>query len=225
MGNTFLTCPTDCGTLNFPAIDVDQDCTAFEITESEVCGVLIVQDGNYPTDWTSVAAWELVINNPGTTAADGKYLVGRGGVPVADKTTVELPKNIDRTITRKYALNLNILNMSDQNYEFLRAAQCGDTSIRVWFETVGGFLYGGPTGISPSIVDADLPLNEGRDSYEQGTLLVGWEADGDTARSGSTIWTGVTQTDVGGSTLATVFGFASTAFGTGTTALGPVPLP
>lgn len=221
--NTFLTCPTDCAVLNFPAIDVDQDCTAFDITESEVCGILIVQDGNAPTDWTSAADWEMVINNSGTTSADGKYLVGRGGVPVPEKVTVELPKKVDRTITRTYTLNMNVLNMSDLHYEFLRAAQCGDTSISVWFETVGGFLYGGPTGISPTLVDADLPLNEGRDSYEQGTLIISWEADGEADRAGS--WTGVTDTTGGGTLLATVFGFGTTAFGSGNTALGPVAFP
>lgn len=221
--NTFLTCPTDCAVLNFPAIDVDQDCTAFDITESEVCGVLIVQDGNYPTDWESAAAWEMVINNAGTTAADGKYLVGRGGVPVPDKETVELPKKVDRTIRRTYTLNMNVLNMSDQHYEFLRAAQCGDTSVRVWFETVGGFLYGGASGIEPKMIDADMPLNEGRDSYQQGTLIISWEADGDADRSSA--WTGVTDTTGGGTSLATVFGFGTTAFGSGTTAFGPVALP
>lgn len=223
--NTFLTCPNDCaGTVDFPAIAADQDCTSFTIEDSEICGVLIVQDGNAPEDWTSVSSWETVINNSGTTAADGKYLVGRGGIPVADKTTVELFKNKDRTTKRSYSLSLSVLNMSDLHYEFLRAAQCGDTSIRFWLETVGGYIFGGPNGISPSLVDADMPLSDARDEYERGVLLLNWDADGAADRSGD--WAGIGDTTSGGSQLNTVFGFGSTAFGYGgSTAFGPTARP
>lgn len=224
--NTFLTCPTDCGPILFPAIDIEQDCTSFDITESEVCGILFVQDGNYPADWTSQADWEALINNPGSNAPDGKYLVGRGGVPAPEKVTVELPKNIDKVVSRKYTLTFNVTNMSDANYEFLRAVQCGDTSISVWFETIGGYLFGGPTGISPYSFDADLPLDEGRDAYERGIITLVWEADGDAARSGTGIWTGITSTDGGGIQTFNVFGYGpDTAFGSGDTALGPTPAP
>lgn len=207
-----VACPTDCSALTLPALVVDQDCTAYELIESQVSGVFLVPDDREgPTDWTQAAGWTVVLNN--SMVGEAKYLVGIGGVAEAEKETVELPKGRDRTVRRDYTLTLRVTNLQDIQYEFLRALQCGDTSFHFWIETTGGHLFGGPVGIRPSSVDADLPLGSERTSLEEGVVTIRWTARTDADR---TAWDGVTDYNSGGSggvVFAPVVGDDSVVFG------------
>jgi len=61
-------------------------------------------------------------------------------------------------------LNYTIDDVSDENYEFMRALECGG-QYRIWYETEGGFLYGGNEGILVNATGDDI-LNRGREEIE-----------------------------------------------------------
>jgi hypothetical protein len=187
MPNDFISCPADCDTeFVFPAIPVDQSCSTYEQPFSQVCDLVIQPTGAAaPFDFTTPATPTVVsseIDNTDATNAKSKHLVGEGGVAVPEKDIGEYPKRQTRITNRVYTLVLNIKNLSDSMYEFLRGLQCGPTNFTFYYGTVGGRLFGPDGGIEPSSIDVDLPLGEGRDDKEIGTITITWDADGDPDR-------------------------------------------
>lgn len=185
--NTFLTCPADCDTaLTLGAIDVNQDCTNYTQSYSQVCDLIITPDGaNAPLDWTSAPTVTAVANevdNADVAGGVSKHLVGEGGIPPPEKIIDEYPKRKSKTNTRVYTLTFTVKNLSADQYDFLRQLQCGSDAFTVWYGDVGGYVYGGSTGIDILSIDVDFPKGEGRDDKNFATIIVTWEADGDAQR-------------------------------------------
>lgn len=184
--SNFLTCPSDCGDLDFGALDVNQDCTSYEQKYSQICGIYFCPPGVDALDWTVPTAPAIpspaTVDNTNTDGTAVKYLIVEGGIDAPDKEVAEYPKRKSRTVGRTYALRATVKNMGDNQREFLRQCQCGDTGWTIYYETIGGYIYGPQGGIPISYLDADLPLGGGRDDKEIGNLLIDFEADGDPAR-------------------------------------------
>lgn len=185
--NTFLTCPADCDTaLTLGAIDVNQDCTNYVQKYSQVCDLIITPDGaNAPLDWSSAPTVTAVANevdNASTAGGVSKHLVGEGGIPAPEKIIDEYPKRKSKTNTRVYTLTFTVKNLSADQYDFLRQLQCGSDAFTVQYADVGGYIYGGSTGIDILSIDVDFPKGEGRDDKNFATVIVTWEADGDAPR-------------------------------------------
>ena len=187
--NTFLTCPADCDTaLILGAIDVIQDCTAYQQKYSQVCDLIITPDGaTAPLDWSAaptVTAVTGTVDNADTVGNVSKHLVGEGGIAAAEKIVDEYPKRKSKTNFRVYTLVFNVKNLSDDQYDFLRQLQCGTDAYTIQYANVGGHIFGSTddSGIDITSIDVDFPLSEGRDDKELATITVTWEADGDPAR-------------------------------------------
>ena len=69
-------------------------------------------------------------------------------------------------------MNFTIDDVSEENYEFMRSTECGG-KYRLWYETKGGYMYGGNDGIKVSIVMDDV-LNRGVDEIETLNGVVTW---------------------------------------------------
>lgn len=223
MLNVFSTvCTDDCTAVQYPAIAADQDCIAFEDYRSQIAGILFRHpDGVLPGgwDWTDRDDWTAIVDNGLADVNAAKYITGIGSMPAPEKTTRVAPKLKSKIVRRRFTLTFNVLNMSDLHYAFLSALQCGDTAPKVWFETVEGHVFGGEDGISLYSVDADMPLAEGDEDYEQGTIILVFDATGDPPRTtienlsenfttGGVTPSGVT---VWGSDTTAVWGSSSTA--------------
>lgn len=185
--NSFLSCPTDCSTpLLLPAIEQVQNCTNYKQAFSQISDLIIVPDGAPdPLDLTGAPDAALVaasIDNMNVDNTKSRHIVGEGGVAAPEKITDEYPKRQSRTVFRTYTLTFNIKNLTDAQYEFLRALQCGWTGFSFYYANVGGHLFGDAGGILPASVDVDFPLAEGRDDKEIATLTITWDADGDPPR-------------------------------------------
>jgi hypothetical protein len=182
--NQFLQCPSDCLDFDFGVLDEDQDCTSYDLEFSQVCGLIFLPNAApLPTDWTSPSDWEEVIDNELTNNSKGRYIIGSGEVPVPEKFIGEYPKKIRRVLDRRYTVRMEVVNLSNNQYEFIRLLQCGDLKCRIWIETVGGLLFGGPSGIVPSLIDGDLPLSSDRNGKEFGTTFIQFFSDGDPDRA------------------------------------------
>jgi hypothetical protein len=185
--NNFVTCPADCNaTVNLTAIQALQDCTTYEQKYSQVKSIVLTPDGEVaPFNWSAAPAVTLVsgeIDNTTSNGTKSKWLVGEGGIPAAEKIVDEYPGRKTRTSFRTYTLTFNVKNLSQAQYDFLRLLQCGVTDFKLWYETVGGHLFGGAAGVDISGLDVDFIYGEGRDDKEYATITLTWEADGDPPR-------------------------------------------
>lgn len=168
--------PQACEEIILPAISDNQDCAAFELYESQVCGLILTR-GTPPLDWTSAPSWRSVILNGASLDEAAKYLLGIGEIPAPDKTTFEGAKGNDVISSRRYTLTFRVANLTDQIYNFLIPFQCGFTGFRFWVETVGGHLFGGPGGIVPLFCDVDFPSTGGA------VITITWQSRKETGRT------------------------------------------
>jgi hypothetical protein len=77
-------------------------------------------------------------------------------------------------LRKDFTINIEIDDVSKENYEFMRVTQCGG-EYKLWFETAGGRLYGGNEGIDASLV-LDNVLGRGKDEIEKITGTASWDA-------------------------------------------------
>lgn len=181
--NNFCLCDTCETEFLFPALDADQNC-AGSPSLSQVTGILIIPTGvTLPTDWESKEDWEEVIDNGDTVNSSGKYLTGIGSVDAPDKTIVTIAKGVQEITIRTYTLLLEVFNLSDAQYEFLRSIQCNPNNFTFWMENAGSHLFGGEEGISPTLTDVDFPLASAENDMEKATLTIQWRATCDPPRT------------------------------------------
>lgn len=186
MDNTFLTCPADCDDeLLLGAIPVEQDCTSYDIEQSQVAGIIIVPAGapdpfaSFSTTPTYVAA---SIDNTVTDNSKSKHLVVIGGIAAPEKQRIEYPKGKSKNGDRTYTLLARHFQLSGGGYETTKQFQCGWTGFTFYYYDRAGLVYGKQGGIVPSFADADFPKGEGEADRNYALLTIQWKADGDPIR-------------------------------------------
>lgn len=189
MLNDFVSlCTDDCSTdLLYPAIEADQDCTGYNLYDSQVSDLYIkpLAAATSPFTWASgetIVGVSAQIDNTLADNTKSHWLVGEGGVDVPEKTVVPVAKNKDITKKRTYTLTMEFKNMSLLMYEHLRAMQCGSLNFTFWYGDVAGFLYGKTGGISPTFVDVDFPKDNTREGINRAIVTLRWEAKSDPER-------------------------------------------
>jgi hypothetical protein len=58
----------------------------------------------------------------------------------------------------------------------MKALQCGNADFKIWYETLGGRLFGGQDGIELTLVRAIAPLDRGADGFERFELTFQFRA-------------------------------------------------
>lgn len=189
--NSFLTCPADCNDdLQLGALDVDQDCTNYDLTDSQVCDLLIVPDSatTDPITWEDADPFEATvdlaeIDNQSIDGTKSKLISGIGGIDEPEVEIIEYPKKKTKVGNRIYTLIFEVKNLSDDQYNTLRQFQCGWTSFKFRYADLGGFLYGGSTGIIPKSTNCTFPKGAGNTDKNFARITITWEADGDPDRN------------------------------------------
>lgn len=217
--NNFCNCTTCDTEFLFPALDVDQNCIG-DVSLSQVVAVLILADGaTPPSDWTSKTAWADVVDNNDTSNSFVKYVTGVGFVETPEKTQLTVAKGVTINTIKTYTLTLEVFNLSNAQYAFLRSLQCNPTNYTFWIENAGGHLYGGSDGILPFLTDVDFPLLGGENDVEKAVLTIRYRSKCDPDRtyienlsenfanvSGSKVM-GMSETEVFGFSTTQIFGF------------------
>lgn len=166
------TCPTDC-TANLPVVKFSA--CAPSILLSEITKVYLGKYSTQPfTDVGLATEWTTRLNESAVTEDTIRPLTVIGDKPAAAPIRKEISNGRTWTIGKDHTLNIRIDDVSDENYEFMRAAECGG-QYRVWFETAGGYLYGGNEGI-PATLDLNDVLAAGKDSIEELVGVLTWRA-------------------------------------------------
>lgn len=181
--NICVACDTE---FVFPAVEQNQDCNDY-IYESQIEAVIISPKAKGTTgkvlpfsDWDTHTNYAITATtaNFDNTAGDNTKCIrfcGIGGVAVPDKTVVRVAKRRDKTLRRRYTLELRIPNLTHQMRELLRGIQCNPTDFTFWYENER-HQFGENDGIIPVFADADLPLGAGEGDIEEGVLMLIFEA-------------------------------------------------
>jgi len=184
--NDFLgvTCPSDCDTdVQLPAIADEQNCTTYDITLSQVRDLYIIPTGaTFPMDWAGGTAVAGAIDNSVTDNTKTKHLVGIGGVAEPEETIDQYPDGKTRVTKADYSLVMRILQLDDQNYEFLRAMQCGWTGFTILYGDRADKIFGKDGGIVIKSVRVVFPKGDGEDDRNHAVITIVWEAKGDPER-------------------------------------------
>lgn len=175
---TLETCPANCASADFPAVNFS-DCTdAFVSEESEITDIWISpeDDANAgqpkykPTDWLSKAAWDTATSQSG---AGLKRLTVIGDKP--------LPETASRTVSKgrivlgesTHTVNFDIDDVTPENYALMRRAQCSGRWV-MWYATKR-FIYGGAKGFSANVANAGEVLQRG-DNYTVLSFIMNWKS-------------------------------------------------
>lgn len=160
--NPFLTLPLDvCDEFDLLAFSECQDGANYPQRLSQVCSLLILPiKAAHPDDWTSLASWQEVIDNSDLTGNKGRYLVGIGSFLPLEEVIVELADGrVSETRDRPYALDFNVLQMTEGHERFGELLQRNWKEFDIWIETVGGRIVGGPYGMRPQFVNSRFPFD------------------------------------------------------------------
>ena len=169
--NTNPVCPTGCGGI-LPDVDFNfcSPVNAFgEITHI----FLASYDASCFTDESSLSEWLARLDNTGGDVESIRYLHVKANKPVASPDIIETSLNRKVKSPATYTLNITIDDVSDLNYEFMRATQC-NTTFKMWF-VAGGYLFGGVCGVA-SILNLDYQIDDGSKSIHKITGTATWDA-------------------------------------------------
>ena len=165
-------CPTDCESA-LGAVSFD-DC-APNIVASEIKRIFISKSNSAAfEDWKTAAEWTTRMAQSGVTADAIRTLTVIGDKPAPSSVTKDISNNRKWVVGKDHTVNFTVDDVSQENYEFMRSTECGG-KYRMWYETHGGYLYGGNEGIKCSIV-VDLVGNRGVDEIETLNGVATWRA-------------------------------------------------
>ena len=165
-----VVCPNNCET-ELPEVRFSK-CSP-TIVLSEIVRIFLGKQSTEPfTDWKSATEWTTRLSENGTTANAIRPLTVIADKPAGSPVVKEISNGRKYNLRKDFTINIEIDDVSKENYEFMRVTQCGG-EYKLWFETAGGRLYGGNEGIDASLV-LDNVLGRGKDEIEKITGTASW---------------------------------------------------
>ena len=166
-----ITCPNDCEE-ELPIVKFS-DCAPV-IMLSEIRRIFLGKKGTQPfTDWKLASEWTERLDETAVTANTIRPLTVIADKPAGSPVVKEISNGRKYNLRKDFTINIEIDDVSPENYEFMRVTQCGG-EYKLWFETAGGRLYGGNEGIDASLV-LDNVLGRGKDEIEKITGTASWD--------------------------------------------------
>lgn len=183
------TCATTCD-INLPVVSFD-DCNP-QVNYSEIRRIFIAKKTAAPfTNWLAATEWLARMSQTSTTGNDYiRPLTVIGDKPAAADVLKEISNGRRVVIGKDHTINFTIDDVSQANYDFMRALECGG-EFRFWYETEGGKIYGGNEGFLARVSMNDV-LNRGRDEIETIAGVITWRTKFSPERGASPIFAGTT---------------------------------
>jgi len=165
-------CPTDCAAGALAAVEFNECAPA--IVASEIKRVFLARPNAAPfNDWKLAAEWTERISNTDLTEPDAiRALTVIGDKPAPSAVTKDISNKRKWIVGKDHTINFTVDEVSDENYEFMRMTECGG-KFRMWYETHGGYMFGGNDGILVNVVMDDV-LNRGADEIETINGVATW---------------------------------------------------
>jgi hypothetical protein len=167
------TCGTDCNS-QLPPVNFDK-CNP-TVLLSEIRRIFVASIGAAPlADWANAAEWIERVSEANSSVDAIRPLTVIADKPAAAPVTAAISNGRTVTIRKDHTINWTIDDVTDENYEWMRAVvECGG-QVKIWYETEGGYLYGGNNGISPVSLTGDDILNRGTDQFETLAGTMTWK--------------------------------------------------
>ncbi len=147
-------CAADCATQALPKVNFSE--CGYEINSSEIEDIFIGKADIDPLDdWSDPAEWATRLSQTAVLGQEIRRLTVVGDKPAPAETKKTISKGRETVIDRTHTLNFDVDETNDDNYEMMRAIQCGG-KFRIWYKPRGGKLYGGSNGILVSLSGFDV---------------------------------------------------------------------
>jgi len=140
-------CPTDCEA-NLPVVEFNE--CAPEINLSQINKVYLGKRNQPFTDWTDPAEWASRLSNTSLDDDAIRTLIVVGDKPLPEVQEQEISNQRTVVLNRNHSLNLAVDESNGVNHAAIRDLQC-TTQLSMWYETLGGKLFGGNDGIPVSL--------------------------------------------------------------------------
>ena len=165
-----LSCPNSCETA-LPEVKFSK-CSP-NIVLSEIVRIFIGKQSTQPfNNWKDASEWTQRLSETANTANAIRPLTVIADKPAGSPVVKEISNGRKYNLRKDFTVNIEIDDVSPENYEFMRVTQCGG-EYKLWFETAGGRIYGGNEGIDASLV-LDNVLGRGKDEIEKITGTASW---------------------------------------------------
>ena len=166
-----VSCPNSCETA-LPEVKFSK-CSP-NIVLSEIVRIFVGKQTTQPfNNWKDASEWTQRLSETANTANAIRPLTVIADKPAGSPVVKEISNGRKYSLRKDFTVNIEIDDVSPENYEFMRITQCCG-EYKLWFETAGGRLYGGNEGIDASLV-LDIVLGRGKDEIEKITGTASWD--------------------------------------------------
>lgn len=180
MAITSITCPVDCDTLVLPPVSFDECEPQVKLSEF-IYGYLALKEASDFTDASLPAEWADRLSQTATppegSTTDVADLIRQlaivGDMPAPAVTEKDISGGRKIASRTDRTVNIDIDEATAANYELTRTTECGFFKVKMWFETRGGILLGGNTGITGRLVLRPI-YGRGVDEIEKYTGTFTW---------------------------------------------------
>jgi len=169
---SFLTpiCPTGCDT-NLPPVDFNYCDPAVEF--EEITRIFVANyDAAALADVEDLAEWNTRLDNVNDGADLIRYFDVMADLPVPDRSPIDISRKRKVWPPAKFTINVDIDDVSDLNYEFMRTSQCNQR-YRFWY-VAGTKIFGGNDGFTADMI-LDYKIDRGTQSIHLITGQITWE--------------------------------------------------
>jgi hypothetical protein len=166
-------CGTDCNSLLAP---VNFDKCNPTVLLSEIRRIFVASQGAASfADWTNATEWTTRISESNSSINAIRPLTVIADKPAASPVTAAISNGRTVVIRKDHTINWTIDDVSEVNYAFFRSViECGG-NVKIWYETEGGYLYGGNDGVDPAKMLGDDLLPRGVDQFETIAGTITWK--------------------------------------------------
>lgn len=163
-----IVCLDDCS-FDIPAVSF-ADCNP-EVNLSQIAKIYMAQpDAAGFTDWTLAGEWVSRISSDSTDVDAIRAITVIADKPIPETTSKTISGNRIVVTDKKHTINFDVDESNVTNHEFARGGKC-IRQVKMWYETIGGLLFGGNSGIDATFtIDMNLSRSEGDIILYQGNL-------------------------------------------------------
>lgn len=168
-------CPTGCSTaLDALPVFEFSDC-APKINAAEIRYIYIGIPGNPFTDVKTSTEWTARLATTNVSNTKIVRMTVLADKPRPTGTVKEISGGRKVTLTRDHVINAQVDEVNAVNHEAFRKMECGGITLPIWYQTAGGQLFGGNTGISVSF-DPGMVISRSSGDSIVWDLALTWKA-------------------------------------------------
>lgn len=185
--NTVPVCPSGCYSI-MPYLDFSF-CSP-ENAFGEITHIFLASSGaKCFSNWLSLAEWTARLDNDSASIDAIRFMHVKADLPAGSRDLIETSLGRKSKTPSAYVINLDIDDVSDLNYDFMRLSQC-NTQFKMWYVT-NDYIFGGVCGIDV-LLNLDYKIDRGSKTIQLITGTITWEDPyaaerGDNPLSGTTL--------------------------------------